>query len=57
MHHVELSSEAEDNLSAQVAELFPMRAVAVFLQTGVLFSLEQILIRRILTLLQLTRRT
>ena len=57
MHHVVLSSEADEALSDQVAGLFPMRAVAVSLQMGVLFSPEQILIRRILHLLQETRRT
>ena len=57
MHHVVLSSEADEALSAQVAGLFPTRAAAVSLQTGVLFFPEQILIRRILPLLQETRRT
>lgn len=57
MHHVVLSSVVDDNLSAQAAGLFPTRAAAVSLQTGVLFSPEQILIRRILPLLQETRRT
>ena len=57
MHHVVLSSVVDEALSAQVAGLFPTRAAAVFLQTGALFSPEQILIRRILPLLQETRRT
>jgi len=57
MHHVVLSSVVDEALSAQVAGLFTTKAAAVFLQTGALFSPEQILIRRILPLLQETRRT
>ena len=37
MHHVVLSSEADEALSAQVAGLFPTKVAAVFHQTGVLF--------------------
>ena len=57
MHHVVLSSVVDDNLSAQAAGLFPTRVAAVSHQMGVLFFQEQILIRRILPLLQETRRT
>ena len=57
MHHVVLSSVVDENLSAQAAGLFPTRVAAVSHQMGVLFFQEQILIRRILPLLQETRRT
>ena len=56
MHHVVLSSVVDDNLSAQAVGLFPTKVAAVSLQMGVLFSPEQILIRRIFPLLQETRR-